>query len=710
MAGCVSDESFAEYVKQAGLAAHAQVEEAQAMRAGSAARGTTISLAEALVMMGFITAKQLATEERGVLKQLGQYKVIKKLGDGGMGAVYLAEDVLVGRHVAIKVLARKYSENPEFLARFRREMRAAGKLKHPNVMGIHAAGEEMGYHFFVMEYGDGESLDKILKRDHFLPWGNALNVATQVARGLKHAHDKGILHRDVKPGNMFVTTDGTVKIMDLGLSKDFHEARPTFETQAGVALGTPHYISPEQARGDKEIDGRADIYSLGATLYHLVTGQTPFQGSSAAVIMLKHLNAEVPDPRTVKPELPEVAARIIQRMMAKNTEERYGNCDDLLKALERAAGNSYSDELLHGLERAAGGGDSVDGTVDAPQDSASTVIPRGKPRHAPASASRSPSGSTLSRLASMPFQDLSSDKLLLSAPQLAYDAGTVPSLGGIPLLAKLGQGSMGAVYYGIHPRLEHEVAVKVLPLHLAQQRPEYVDRLFREARLAARIQSPHLVSVIDVNQEEGLFYLVMEFVRGETAAAFLERTKKAGHTGARERDALDICASAAAGLAAAHAEGIIHRDIKPDNILIPKAKQGDGLLFSAVKLADLGLARGEEMAASLTGDHIMGTPGYMAPEQAIDARSARKPADVFGIGATLYALLAGHAPFRGATPMNAVMAAIQQQHEPVRKSRPDVTAATAALVDRCLAKEPQHRFADGAVLLEALNSCRAAIA
>lgn len=313
---------------------------------------------------------------------------------------------------------------------------------------------------------------------------------------------------------------------------------------------------------------------------------------------------------------------------------------------------------------------------------------------------------------SVPPQDLSQDKLLATAPRASVADGkhSVPALGGIPLMAKLGQGGMGAVYYGIHPRLQSEVAVKVLPFNLADQQPEMVDRFFREAQVAAQINSPNLVAVMDVNEESGLYYIVMEFVRGASAGAYLRELTEAGQTGAPEATALDICLGASEGMAAAHEQGVIHRDIKLDNVMIPMAAGCEELLFPKAKLTDLGLARGEEIGKSLTGTQAtMGTPGYMAPEQGMDAKRAGKPADVFSMGATLYALLAGEAPFAGSAIMKILMDTAYQPHVPIRERRPDVSAATATLIDRCLAKDPQERFPDAASLLEALRISRGAL-
>ncbi|MGD0090836.1 MAG: SUMF1/EgtB/PvdO family nonheme iron enzyme, partial [Planctomycetota bacterium] len=363
MAGNVSDEAFARVASEVGAVTFDLLEAARQAQAEAAQKGARVAHADVLIRQGVISPIQRATIEKrvqaqqaGGLQQLGPYKLLKKLGEGGMGAVYLADDTNVGRKVAVKVLPKKYSDEHEFLTRFRREAQATGKLNHPNIVVAYNVGEDAGTHYYAMEYCDGETLDRVLKSRQSLPWDSGLEITTQVARGLKHAHDHGVIHRDIKPANIFIcaplgsagvppaTTDagGTpalpdgfvAKILDLGLSKNISGKEESFYTQTGVALGTPHYISPEQAKGDKGIDGRTDIYSLGATLYHLVTGQTPFSGTTAALIMMKHINEQLPNPQDICEDLPDGVVQVIQKMMAKEPADRYANCKELLEDLE----------------------------------------------------------------------------------------------------------------------------------------------------------------------------------------------------------------------------------------------------------------------------------------------------------------------------------------------------------------------------------------
>ncbi|HVT02654.1 MAG TPA: serine/threonine-protein kinase, partial [Thermoanaerobaculia bacterium] len=347
--------------------------------------------------------------------------------------------------------------------------------------------------------------------------------------------------------------------------------------------------------------------------------------------------------------------------------------------------------------------------VDSPETQGGSDKTRVDSTPTPPPASSQSSRSSDPSISIIP-ENLLEDRLLSSMPRTELNGRSVPTIGGIPLLSKLGQGGMGAVYLGYKTRLRQLVAVKVLPLHLAQLQPDMVSRFLREAQIAASIESPHLVRVSDVDEEEGLSYIVMEYVTGVSAGAYLKQLIRSGQKGMPEAEALDVCIAATTGLAVAHEAGVVHRDVKPDNILIPRARDGAGLRFRDSKISDLGLARSEELGQTITGSQSgMGTPGYMAPEQAMSARTAGKAADVFSMGATLYALLGGKSPFAGDSSTAVILATIQQPHMPIREKRPDVSEGTAKLIDLCLEKGPERRFADAAALLDALRLCREAL-
>ena len=258
--------------------------------------------------------------------RIGPYRVLSKLGAGAMGAVYLGYDDEHARRVAIKVLPSQFADKADMVSRFRREATAAGTLRHANIIAAYRAGDDHGVHYYSMEYCDGDSLAQVLERDGPFSLVAVLPIMLQVVSALQHAHDHGFIHRDIKPSNIMVTKAGVAKILDLGLTKNIDDAQASFNTMTGMAMGTPHYISPEQARGEKTIDGRADIYSLGATLFHLLTGQTPFEGSTPAVIMTQHLTREAPDIHRLLPDLPMGVVYVVRRMMAKAPAQRHADC------------------------------------------------------------------------------------------------------------------------------------------------------------------------------------------------------------------------------------------------------------------------------------------------------------------------------------------------------------------------------------------------
>jgi serine/threonine-protein kinase len=264
--------------------------------------------------------------------RFGEYEILDELGAGGMGRVYRAKDLTLERTVALKTLAPQFGSDAGFVQRFLKEARAAARLNHPNIVQIYDFGQEGDTYYLAMEYVDGHSLGAYLRRGHFTE-RDAILVVRHACRALAVAHAEGLVHRDIKPDNLMLTSRGEVKLVDLGIAKRVDEDQSL--TQTGQAVGTPHYISPEQIRGLRDIDARADIYSLGATLYHLVTGHTPFRGTSGALVMSMHLAQPLADPRTYRPELSEGLCRVIRKMMAKDRAERYTDADSLDRDLYR---------------------------------------------------------------------------------------------------------------------------------------------------------------------------------------------------------------------------------------------------------------------------------------------------------------------------------------------------------------------------------------
>jgi len=261
-------------------------------------------------------------------RQVSHYTIHKRLGKGGMGSVYRAWDITLERNVAIKFMAPHLATNVDYIERFFREARAAAMLTHPNLIAVHDAGSEADSYFIVMELVEGISLDELLKRSGAVSEVEAIHAGVQAASGLASAHNAGIIHRDVKPSNLILSIDGYLKVSDLGLAKQLSQVGGEL-TATEFILGTPSYISPEQIKNSKNVDARSDIYSLGASLYHLVTGKIPFEANSAVEIMVKHLEKIPEPPNVLNPSLSGPFCELIMRMLEKSPEERIQSMEQL---------------------------------------------------------------------------------------------------------------------------------------------------------------------------------------------------------------------------------------------------------------------------------------------------------------------------------------------------------------------------------------------
>ncbi|NQT85787.1 protein kinase, partial [bacterium] len=266
--------------------------------------------------------------------RIGGYELIATLGKGGMGVVLKARQVSMDRVVALKVLLPRLAENEAFVERFLREARSAAKLSHPNIVQAHDVGKADGYYYFAMEFVDGTTVKDMVKAKGRLDEKTALNIVGAVARALEHAHEHGIIHRDIKPDNIMVTRKGEVKLADLGLARKTE--KPDTMTIEGTALGTPYFMAPEQVHATTELDIRADIYALGATLYHMVVGEFPFDAPNAGAIMAKHITEPVPNAREKRPDISRATSGLIKRMMAKAPADRPQTPRELLAEVRDA--------------------------------------------------------------------------------------------------------------------------------------------------------------------------------------------------------------------------------------------------------------------------------------------------------------------------------------------------------------------------------------
>ena len=333
------DTELGRAVVERRLATQEEVDECLALQ-GSQQADSDATLASVLVAKGMVTDRQIARVKTDIQasreQQIPGYQLLSKLGAGAMATVFKARQLSLDRIVAIKVLPKRLSENADYVERFYKEGKAAARLNHANIVQAFDVGEAGGYHYFVMEYVEGHTLGDELVDGKRLAEAEALRIILQMGKALKHAHSHGLVHRDVKPKNIMITPDRTAKLADMGLARETGDVESA-QAEAGKAYGTPYYISPEQIRGEIDIDFRADIYALGATLYHAVTGRVPFQAPTPAAVMHKHLKEALVPPDHLVTKLSAGLGEVVEVMMAKDRRRRYASTSDMLVDLEAIA-------------------------------------------------------------------------------------------------------------------------------------------------------------------------------------------------------------------------------------------------------------------------------------------------------------------------------------------------------------------------------------
>ncbi len=328
-----SDRLLARMIIDRGLATEAEVKECLERRGGVLRK----TFERVLVQRGVVTQAQLerlqeTIESRRSGRTIPGFVLLERIGKGTTATVYKARQLNLDRLVAIKVLPARALKNPKVVEQFYAEGRAAAQLNHPNIVQAIDVGRRGDFHYFVMEFVDGDTIFEMLEETRALEPERALEVTIAIADALRHAHERGFVHRDVKPKNIIVTTAGVPKLADLGLARAIAD-RAAALAEKGQSLGTPYYISPEQVRGEEHIGPAADIYSLGATLFHMVTGRPPFTGTDADEVMNKHLTEHAPLAHTIATTLHPGISEVIEKTLRKDAAERYTDCQMLLDEL-----------------------------------------------------------------------------------------------------------------------------------------------------------------------------------------------------------------------------------------------------------------------------------------------------------------------------------------------------------------------------------------
>ena len=280
---------------------------------------------------------------KGILLD-NRYRIVDKIGVGGMADVYLGEDTLLGRQVAIKVLHANFANDDEFVTRFKREAQAAGKLNHPNIVNMYDVGFDQDLHYIIMEYVNGETLKEYITRHGRLSIDEAVKFTIAIAEGLEHAHTMGIVHCDIKPHNVIITQTGRVKVTDFGIARAMNATNTVMYTNS--ILGSAHYLSPEQASG-KPVDGNTDIYSLGVVLYEMLTGRVPFEGETPIAVALKHVREKVAPPTRYNPSIPPLLEAVVMKALSKNPADRFNSISDMISDLRLSQGFTMGKTQRH---------------------------------------------------------------------------------------------------------------------------------------------------------------------------------------------------------------------------------------------------------------------------------------------------------------------------------------------------------------------------
>lgn len=300
---------------------------------------SNLTFGQVALKRGFITEEQLKAvrlayermlkdKQKKEMSVMG-YEILSMIGEGGLGVVYRARQISMNRLVALKILHKKWVDDEEFRKRFLLEARLLGKLNHPGLITVYDVGKEDWKYYFSMELIEGRTVEDMVDKDGPLPVPYAIDIAIQVAKVINYLKEQGVVHCDIKPGNIIVSKDDIAKLGDFGFARIGLELGKEMDE---TVLGTPEYISPEQAMGEKDLDFRSDIYSLGVSLYHMVTGKPPYEGPSG-IVMRKHLKAEIPDAKEENPNVSRDISRILKKMMAKSPDERYQSVEELMGEL-----------------------------------------------------------------------------------------------------------------------------------------------------------------------------------------------------------------------------------------------------------------------------------------------------------------------------------------------------------------------------------------
>ncbi len=563
-----------------------------------------------------------------------EYEILEVLGQGGMGSVYRARHTLLEEIRAIKLIKASLQEDTQFVNRFIREAKILVKLRHPNLVHFYEFGAlEENVFFMVIEFLHGESALQRVNRLQKIPFQDAIRIVREAALGLHRAHQKDVIHRDISPDNLLLVRkeDGSeiTKVIDFGIAKPVGVETKIY-TQNNAFLGKPEFCSPEQCgilQEGEVIDGRSDIYSLGVTLYFLLTGKLPFYSTTPAGYLLKHVQAAPKPISQLLPsgECPPQLEFLIGKALAKNRKERFSSMDEFAQALA----------------------------------------------------------------------ELENSKIVI-APEIPVDPSRMPAgyvfMNRYKIVETVHEGRKGIVYRAKDEQQQKTVALKIInPVLMPSAKDR--SRFVRGLRLAQRVTHPNVCRVYEVAESGKNIYVSMEFLEGNTLAEILGLEGRL-----RLPQALALFKQLLAGLSEAHRMGVIHRNLKPPNIMIGPMNEARLMDFATSISPDAN----EDALISSAGEFV-GSPSYMAPEQ-FDAVQPDHTVDLYSFGVLMFQVLTGRLPFAGKTLPALVFAHSKIEPEKPTSIIPDFPVDLERILLKALQKKPQDRYQSAGELLSALQT------
>jgi serine/threonine protein kinase len=648
----------------------------------------------------------------------GKFRIDAKLGEGGMGAVYKAWDIVLNRAVALKVIRPELARDPSFIARFTREGRAAACVRHPNVIEVFdlqpGTGSADALAYMAFEFLDGaRELSELIKGRELGP-PQAAWILDQVLSALELAHASGVVHRDLKPQNIMIESgpDLRAKILDFGIAKmkaADENASVNQITMAGQVMGTAYYMSPEQAMG-KEIDGRTDLYACGVMLYLMLSGRLPFKSKSILELIDMHIKAPVPPLGH-----PAIAGfeSIVQRAMAKDPADRFQSAEEFRQALSAVPEASWTDTprppstsgsgIVAIPATGLGQKQPTSGRLgSALQHSAVNTPTETYPTPERGSGVGSGVGSGPVYMNTPAESESGSGS---GSGPVSYNAGQTgeffsqligKSIGKYVIESKLGTGGMGAVFKARNKLLDRAVAVKVVHPHLAND-AAIRRRFIREANAALEFTHPNAIATRDCDlTDDGLLYMIQDFCPGVSLRNILQDLGPLGVP-----RSLKLTRQILLALVEAHGKGIVHRDLKPENMLVESNDHLKVCDFGIAKILDAGADAGESLTAV---GQVLGTPHYMAPEQAEGAEVTART-DLYSVGCVLYELLTGTKPFDAKTLRQIVFMHLCKAADPMAERAPNagIPANVERLVLHAMAKNPAERIPSAEAFVQAID-------